>query len=402
MPDFAYTARTLQGQRVTGTVTAGSLREASAQLASKSLLPVEVKQASRQAAVSLGSNRRIKGQVMATTYGQMAGLLRSGVPLLRTLTVLGEQSTNPALAEVLQDVRGRVEEGEPLGAAMARHPKAFSEMAINMVRAGTEGGFLEDALERVAQFTELQEDLKGRTISALAYPVFLMCAGTVIVTGLIVFFVPKFERLFTTLRQRAEMPAITEYLLAFSSFLQSYGWMLILALVGLFFLVRMQLQTDRGRMLWDRFKIRVPMFGPILLNLAVARFCRVLGTLLANGVSILKALEISRDAAGNRVLGLAVSEAAEQVQAGQKLAEPLARSGHFPMTVIEMIRVAEEANSLDTVLPQISDGLEKRTFRRLDLLVRLLEPVLLLIMAAVVLCVVLALLLPIIKANSAL
>jgi general secretion pathway protein F/type IV pilus assembly protein PilC len=401
MPDFSYTARTLQGQRVSGTVTAPTLREAAAQLASKSLLPVEVKQAGRTG-VTLGSNRKIKGQVMATTFGQMAGLLRSGVPLLRTLTVLGEQSTNHALSEVLQDVRGRVEEGEPLGNAMSRHPRAFSDMSINMVRAGTEGGFLEDALERVAQFTELQEDLKGRTISALAYPVFLMGAGTIIVTGLIVFFVPKFERLFATLRQRAEMPAITEYLLAFSSFLQSYGWLVLVGLVGLYVLFRMQMQTERGQLLWDRFKIRVPMFGPILLNLAVARFCRVLGTLLANGVPILKSLEISRDAAGNRVLAKAVVEAAEQVQAGQKLAEPLAKSGHFPMTVIEMIRVAEEANSLDTVLPQIADGLEKRTFRRLDLLVRLLEPVLLLIMAAIVLCVVLALLLPIIKANSAL
>jgi type II secretory pathway component PulF len=403
MPEFAYIARTTKGERVSGTLSAQTVREANAHLAGRNLFPVEVKQAGKPTIkLGGGKGRRIKQNVMATTYGQMASLLRSGVPLLRTLTVLSEQKGNPALNEVLGDVKLRIEEGEPMPQAMARHPRAFSEMAVNMVRAGTEGGFLEDALDRVAQFTELQEELKGRTIGATAYPIFLVCAGTLIVSGLIIFFVPNFDPLFGSLRKKNEMPAITEWLLGLSNFLRGYWWLLLAAFAAMFIGLKMHLDTDRGRFNADRFKIRMPIFGNIFLSLAVARFCRVLGTLLTNGVPILKSLEISRAAAGNRVLGLAVVEASEQVQAGKKLAQPLAASGHFPSTVIEMIRVAEEANSLDVVLPQIADSLEKRSFRKLDVTVRLLEPILLMLLAGVVLFVVAALMLPLLKASTAL
>lgn len=402
MPEFAYVARDMTGRRVTGTLSAGTEREASAELAGKSLFPIEVKQSARAAAGLGFSRRRVKGQVMAVFYGQLASLLRSGVPMLRALALLQEQAVNPRLAEVLDDVRRRVEDGEPLGNAMARHDRVFSDMAINMVRAGTEGGFLEEALERVSEFTELQEDLKGRTASALAYPVFLSVVGTIIVGVLLVFFVPKFGEIFGRLREKGELPAMTDMLLGFSDFLQSYGLFLLAALIGLVLLLRAQLQTDRGRLVADRLKIKLPIVGGILLSLAVARFCRVLGTLLANGVPILRSLDISKDAAGNRVLSATIHDAAENVQSGDTLSHPLGTSGHFPADVTEMISVAEESNTLDRVLIQIADGLEKRTFRRLDLFVRMLEPVMLLVLAGIVLFVVMALMLPVIKSSSAL
>ena len=159
---------------------------------------------------------------MAIFYGQLAALLRAGVPMIRSLNVLSEQSSDPVLKEVISDIRNRVEDGEPIGNAMARFPGVFSEMGTNMVRAGTEGGFLEDALDRVGAFTELQEDLKGRTVSALAYPVFLFTVGTIVVSALLVFFVPKFDMLFDRLA-KGQMPWATEWLLAFSNFLQGYG-----------------------------------------------------------------------------------------------------------------------------------------------------------------------------------
>jgi general secretion pathway protein F/type IV pilus assembly protein PilC len=269
-----------------------------------------------------------------------------------------------------------------------------------MVRAGGEGGFLEDALHRVSEFTEKQEDLKGRTMGALAYPIFLAVIGSSVVTVLVVFFVPKFAELFSQLRERGELPAVTDWLLATSDLLRHWGWLILGVAAGLGFLARKKLSTEEGRLWRDKWKVRIPGAGRILLNLAVARFCRVLGTLLHNGVPILKSLEISSEATGNRVLSQAVQEAAKNISAGETLAAPLAASGHFPPTIVEMIGVAEESNTLESVLINIADGLERRTWRQLDLFVRLLEPLMLLVLAAAVLVVVIALLLPVIKMST--
>jgi general secretion pathway protein F/type IV pilus assembly protein PilC len=396
MPDFAYTARDAAGQKVTGVVSAANQREVLAQLAARALFPLTVDTRAAEAAQRRKS-KKVKAQLMATAYSQLAGLLRSGVPLLRSLDVLRQQSSHAGLKEVLSQVYGDVEEGATLAEAMARHPRAFGEMAVSMVRAGGEGGFLEDALLRVAEFTEQQADLKGRTLGALAYPVFLGVTGFLVVVVLIVFFVPKFEDLFARLRERGELPAMTEWLLAISHGMAAYGWIPVVAVVAGVVWLKGKLQTEEGKLARDRWQLRVPMAGRIFLNLAVARFCRVLGTLLHNGVPILRSLEISASAAGNRVLGVAIREAAENVTEGQSLAGPLKASGHFPVTVTEMIAVAEESNTLDTVLNEISDGLERRTWRQLDLMVRLLEPIMLLLLASVILMVVIALLTPVLK-----
>lgn len=396
MPDFTYIARDAHGQKVTGSLMAASQREALTQLAARALFPIEVA-AEKKTQAAFTFRRRVSGQLVATTYAQLASLLRSGVPLLRSLAVLRDQSSHTGLKDVLQDVHSRVEEGQSLGEALARHPKIFNEMAVNMVRAGGEGGFLEEALDRVATFTEQQEDLKARTIGALAYPVFLTTVGTLVIGGLLIFLVPNFEIMFARLRERGELPWLTDWLLGLSKWLQAWWWVLAIVALVVFIYLRVQVATDQGRRVFDRFKLKVPMAGKIYLNLAVARFCRVLGTMLRNGVPILKSLEISREAAGNRVLSDAIHEASENVTSGESLSRPLAASGHFPPNVVEMISVAEESNSLDTVLTEIADGLERRTQRQLDLMVRLLEPIMLLILAGVVLMVVIALLLPVLK-----
>ncbi len=400
MPDFAYTARTMSGEKVTGLIAAQSEREAISLLAGKTLFPLQVSVGKNYLAP--GANLRVRGNVMATVYTQMAALLRSGVPLLRSLSVLRDQTSNKNLKSILSEVHHKVEDGMSMADAMQRFPKAFSEMAINMVRAGQEGGFLEDALERVASFTELQEELKGRTLSAIAYPVILGTVGTLVVTGLIVFFVPKFAVMFDKLRERGELPWVTDALLNFSSFCRQWGWLVLVAAAVAGIFVYLRLQTEEGRLTSDRLKLKMPIGGRIFQAFAVARFCRVLGTLLHNGVPILKALEISRDASGNRVISQAVAAAAQNISSGQTLAQPLAASGHFPKMVVEMIAVAEESNSLDKVLVDMADGLERRTSRELDLLVKLLEPLMLVILAFVVLVVVIALLVPIIKMSSAL
>ncbi|MGB7327234.1 MAG: type II secretion system F family protein [Rubripirellula sp.] len=404
MPTFAYIARDMTGKQVNGTLEAPGQREASAMLAERSLFPVEVKDATASSSLPgfAGRKKKVSGQTMAIFYGQLASLLRAGVPMIRSLTVLSNQSSNVTLKEVVAEIKGKVEDGQPLGEAMARFPKVFSDMGCNMVRAGSEGGFLEDALERVGAFTELQEDLKGRTVSAMAYPIFLFSVGSVVLSALLVFFVPKFDMLFERLRKKGEMPVMTEWLLNFSNFLQSYGWILLVAAAIGLVLINMKLKTDAGKDLADRVKLKIPVLGDILMNLAVARFCRVLGTLLSNGVPLLKSLEIAGSAAGNRLLTRSINDATENIKSGESLALPLRNSGYFPQSVAEMISVGEESNSLDTVLPDIADSLEKTTFRRLDLFVRLLEPMMLLVMAVLVLGVVLALLVPVLKSSTSL
>ncbi len=400
MPDFAFTARDMTGQKVTGQITATSDREVLSVLEGRSLFPVEIK--AGKAAIVPGANLRVKGQTMAVIYSQLASLLRSGVPLLRSLTVLREQTSNKNLKVILEDVARRVEDGSSLGESMARYPRAFSEMAVNMVRAGAEGGFLEDALERVATFTETAEDLKGKTVSAMAYPIILGTVGTTVVTVLIVFFVPKFAIMFERLRDRGELPAVTDWLLWVSDMGRNYGIFILAGLAGIITWLYYQVQKPAGRLKADWIKIKVPLAGPIFQSFAVARFCRVLGTLLHNGVPILKALEISREAAGNKVLSQAIADASENISSGQSLAKPLASSGHFPKIVVEMISVAEESNTLDKVLVELADGLEKRTTRQLDLMVRLLEPIMLVVLAGVILVVVIALLVPVIKMSQTL
>lgn len=398
MPDFAYIARNLTGQRIEGTLAAGSERDALAQLATRDLFPVKV--SVEKQATPAGELIKVPSRVVAPVYAQLAALLRSGVPLLRSLQVLSEQTSQPKLKAVLNDVRSRVEEGATLSDAMAHNPKAFDELSVSIVRAGGEGGFMEDALERVAAFTEQQGELKSRVTGALAYPVMLSVIGAAIVTGLLVFVVPNFKDLFANLERQGNLPGVTIGLLAFSTFLKSYGLLLLVGLIGLFFALKRHFSTNEGRKQLDRLRIKAPLAGNIYLSLAVARFCRVLGTLLHGGVPIVRSLEISADSTGNKVLMESVQNAAENITAGESLAEPLGESGHFPRDVVEMIAVAEQSNSLETVLTQIADTLERQTWRKLDLTVRLLEPLLLVVLAIIVLLVVMALLLPVLKMGS--
>jgi general secretion pathway protein F/type IV pilus assembly protein PilC len=398
MPEFRYIARDQTGQRLDGTIAAASRGEAVAALAGRQVFPLQVKDVAP--AVEHRRVRRVPTSLLAVAYGQLADLLRGGVPLLRTLEVIEHQTSHRGLKSILGEIHRRVEDGGSLAEAMAHFQGVFGEMAVSMVRAGGEGGFLEEALARVAEFTESQDDLKKRTLGAVAYPAFLAAAGTIIVAVLVIFFVPKFSELFARLRERGELPLLTEMLLATSAILRQWGLLLLAVAIAGGWWIRRWLNTDAGRWWRDRVRLRLPLAGPVFLGLAVSRFCRVLGTLLHNGVPILRALQISRDATGNRVLVAAIGEATENISAGQPLAGPLAASGQFPPVVVEMIAVAEQANNLENVLLSLADSMERRTWRRLDLTVRLIEPILLLVLAGAILMLVIALLLPILKMST--
>ena len=398
MPDFSYTARDMAGQLVTGNLSANTENDVIAKLSGQSLFPIKVvsAEAKKPKQISFGSGR-VSDQKISVFYEQLATLIKNGVPMLKSLRILQEQTQIPSFSEALNDVIGRIEDGETLSDAFRRHPKIFSEMAVNMSRAGAEGGFLEDALTRVASFTEQQAELKSKTVGALIYPGVLLTIGTLITGVLLIFFVPSFANIFDQLRQQGELPWATEALLGFSELLQSWWWAIAILIAVAAFFAKLQAATPAGRMFVDKWILKVPLLGSVMLNLAICRFCRVLGTLLKNGVPILRGLEISADATGNRVLAGAIMDASENITSGEPLAKPLAKSGKFPRNVCEMISVAEESNTLDDVLINISEGLEKQTTRKLEIMVKLVEPLMLVAMAGVVMFIVIALLTPIMK-----
>ncbi|MGL4593274.1 MAG: type II secretion system F family protein [Thermoguttaceae bacterium] len=398
MPEFRYIARNDRGLKIEGVLDAASEQEAAASLSAVGTFPMEIKAVLKQ--TTTGKIRRISSQLLAGFYSQLADLLRGGVPLLRSLKILQEQTSNVNLKFVIDQVYRRVEAGESLSEAMARYSIAFGEMAIQMVRAGSEGGFLEESLTHVATYTETQDDLKGRIIGALVYPVLLMVFMIIVVSAILIGIVPFFEPMFDDMRKQGNLPVMTEWLL-FVSHQAKYVIASVIPLFIIFFIWFSRWnRTEKGRRSTDRIKLRLPVIGRVYEGFAVARFCRVLGTLLRNGVPIVKALEISGDATGNKILAGAISKASEEICSGSRLAGPLAASGSFPRSVVEMIAVAEESNTLDSVLIDIANFAEKRNWRSLDLAVRFIEPIMLIILGIVVLVLVMALILPIFSMSS--
>ena len=398
MPEFKYIARNAVGEKIEGALNVGTEAEAIASIASGGLFLLEVK----AAASATVSDRigRVSAQRMSAFYSQLADLLRGGVPLLRSLWILQDQSSNANLKSVLDKVYRRVEEGETLSDAMMRYPVVFGEMAIQMVRAGTEGGFLEESLEHVAHFTESQDDLKNRVTGAAAYPMVLAIFMTVVIVLVLTYFVPKFDELFQELRAQGQLPLLTEVLLATGKSMQYIVPIGVPLLAVGIFLIYQWSKKEQGRRFFDRLKIRAPFIGKLFEGFAVARFCRVLGTLLRNGVPIIKSLDISADATGNKILGDTIQKATEHISSGQRLAEPLGTSKVFPTSVVEMISVAEESNTLDTVLIGVAESLEKRNWRQLDIAVRFLEPLMLVVLGSVILLIVLAIMVPIFNMSS--
>jgi general secretion pathway protein F/type IV pilus assembly protein PilC len=398
MATFTYKAKASNGQTITGVLTAESHQAALRTLDERALFPILVKEGGQAAKTVLpGRKRKLKLRVLTSFYSQLADLLRAGVPVLRSLDVLARQNANPLLSEVLKEVHADVSGGETLGDSMGKHPNAFSPLAVAMVRAGEQGGFLEDVLTRIAIFTEKQDELKNKLIGSMIYPVVLMSAGVVVVSFLMASVVPKIRGLL----DRVEKPWLTTMVFAISDFVRADGiYLLGFLVVGVGLLVPM-LKSDKGKQVMDELKLKTPVLGPIVKMVAICRFCRILGTMLHNGVPILAALKISKDSAGNRLLAEQIDRAAENVQKGETLAMPLGSGGLFPPDIVDMIAVAEESNNLEGVLVQIADSNEARTARQIDLGVRLLEPLMLLLMAIFVVIIAVALLVPILKMSSA-
>lgn len=400
MPDFSYVAMGNTGQKSKGVLSANTEREAVSMLDSRGLMPITIEMVKGTQSTAKAT-KKVSSRILAGFFSQLADLLQSGVPLLRSLELLERQTSNPSFSLILREIRGKVADGTGLAQALGQYPKVFGDLACSMVLAGQEGGFLEDVLRQIADFTEHQEELKSKVTGAMAYPVFLAIIGFIIINILIIFFVPQFESIFEKLRAKGQLPMITELLINVSHGLQRYGIFLVIAAVFAFGYFKRWADSEKGKKIVDAWKIALPGAGRIFLSLAIARFARILGTLLKNGIPILQSLKIAKDSTGNKVIAEAIDKSAENIKSGDSLATPLANSKYFPRDLVEMVSVGEESNNLEKVLLDIANGLEKRTTRELDLFVRLLEPMMLLVMAGVTLAVVAGLLLPVFRMSSA-
>ncbi|XZE55555.1 type II secretion system F family protein [Planctomycetaceae bacterium SH139] len=403
MPDFAYVAKTSAGERRVGTIEALNRQAAMQGLRRQQLFPLSVKDAKPASAGAAGLQfpARIKKEQVADLCTQLADLLTNGVPMLEALHILGEVTVHPRLQAAMKRVHDMVAEGATLDQAMAREPAIFSELTLSMVRAGQEGAFLEEALQRTSTFLRKQDEMRSKIIGALTYPMILGVVGTLITSLMIVFLVPKFQPFFDRLEATGSgLPLITVILLGTSDVLMQYGLLVPLPIAAVVMGVRKFIATDRGRLLWDTWKLKIPVMGDIFHDAAVSRACRVLGTLLRNGVPLLKSLRISSESTGNRLLQEVMIKSAENVTSGDTLAKPLANSGLIPPQVMAMIRIAEESNTLDDVLVKISDRIDGQIERRLEVMVRMIEPLMLVVIGGMVMFVIVGVLLPVFDLNS--
>jgi general secretion pathway protein F len=328
----------------------------------------------------------------------MAILLGAGVTLVASLDTIIDQITNPLLKKIMAQVKESVNEGNSLAFSLSQHPKLFSQIYVNMVRAGEASGSLDLVLERLAEFGERQEALRGRFKAAMAYPVFMFFIGTIILFGLVTFVVPQITSIFNEMNQTLPLPTLV--LIGVSNFLKSFWWLVLIILGGVIILVRKLIKTPKGRSVWDEVKLRTPVFGVINAKMAMARFGRTLGSLVQNGVPLLSALEIVRNIVNNTLVAQAIDNAMEQIEAGKSLAAPLAQSRWFPPIAVQMISVGEQSGELENMLNKIADIYEGETESQIMAMTAMLEPVMILAMGLSVAFIVVSILLPMFEMNQ--
>lgn len=340
---------------------------------------------------------RISVEAIALATRQLATLLQSGVPMLESLRALIEQVDNQGLKRIFSQVRSDVNEGMSLADALQKH-KCFSNVYVNMVRAGETSGALELVLERLADFTEGQSRLRSKVIGALTYPAVMIVVAIVIVMVLMTTVVPKITSIFAS--AKVQLPIMTRILIGMSAFLNSYWWLVIILLVLMGYFAMRLLKTPKGRAYFDRFKLRVPVFGPIMQMISIARFSRTLATLLSGGVPLLTTLQIVRNVVSNDALEKAIDDVREAVREGEDIAGPLKRSGQFPPMVTHMIAVGEKSGQLEDMLSRIANAYEARVETRVSVLTSLLEPIMILFMGITIGGIVGAVMVPIMQMST--
>jgi type IV pilus assembly protein PilC len=391
---YVYKARDRSGNTTQGEIDGDSKSGAAAALRVRGLAVVEIDE-KRGGGLEINLDRfqKVKARDVTVLARQLATMIASGLSLLRALYILEDQTTSKKLKATIVAVRQDVEVGTSLSIAMGKHPAVFNDLFVSMVRAGEVGGNLEEVLERVAIQLEKDDNLRRTVKSAMVYPIMIGSFAVLILIAMILFIIPIFKKMFDDLG--AKLPALTQFMIDLSNAGRSHWYLFIAGFVGLVFLFRKWKGSTTGRKQWDTFKLRIPMqIGDIVRKIAVARFTRTLGTLTASGVPILQALDITARTAGNRVISDPMEKVVERVKEGESLATPLATLGVFPMMVTQMVAVGEETGALDSMLHKIADFYDDEVAAKLKALTSILEPIMMIVIGAIVGVVVIAMYLP--------
>lgn len=394
---FSYKAKDGTGQLITGTLEAETSAQVTIRLQSMGYFPLLVVSESekRKTAVAAAKTftHKVRVNDLATFNRQLADLIGSGIPLVKALGVIQNQTSNETLATIITQINQDVSGGDSLAQAMAKHPRIFSKLYTAMVRSGETGGMLDQVLQRLADFAESDAETRSKVKSALAYPVVMIVAGIGAVIILMTVVMPKILKIYTDMNQQLPLP--TQILISFNAVLRDY-WMFIAAgIIGLIVAVWRALNSKEGRRFIDTYILKLPVLGEMILKKEVANFARTLGSLLHNGVSILPALDIVVEVLGNRVVVDEVAKIPQNVTQGEGVAAPLKKSKIFPPVVVNMMAIGEETGRLDDVLIKIARSYETEVDRAVKTATSLIEPIIILMMGVVVGFIVIAMLLPI-------
>ena len=407
MPTFAYKALKSDGKIAEGVLEAAGRPDALRQMETLGLRPVNLSEMSSAAGKkgsaapsSLGNitfdfaSKKVSAKELENFTRLLSSLLAAGVPLSRALVILHKEASAPAAKAKWKEIHDLVVDGMSLADAMAKSPETFPRVYIAMVEAGEAGGFLDVVLAQIADFQTREKELKSKVLTAMIYPCILFFLALVVLSVLLVFFIPKFQKVFASVH--GSLPLITQLVIGLSHLVRSYGFFVLLGIVALGFLVRVWLVSEQGRRLWEGLVLKSPLVGPLIAQFAMARFCRMLGTLLGAGVPLVQGLNVSRRSIGNQILVDTVGQSIERVQQGGRLGQSLADCKIlFSGSVLEMISVAEESGRLDVELVRVAGVTEFDLDRNLKTAVAFAEPLMLFLIAGFIGVIFISMLLPI-------
>jgi len=425
MPKFSYVAVDHQGKETKGTLEVGSQNEAIGRIKEMNLLPMKIlevdkekpgkkgktpskaparaaKGGKKKGALEInikipGIGGKVKAKVLTTFTRQLATLVDAGLPLLRGLRVLEKQERDKTLRGIINDLGLSVEGGSTFSEALAQHPKVFNRLYVNMVKAGEMGGVLEVVLNRLAQFQEKAQKIKGKVVAAMFYPIAVLIVAVVIVSVLMVWVIPKFEEVFSGLLEGAQLPGFTRFVLGISRGVKNNIVVTLIAVASVVIVVKLAVKTKFGRRVFDKFKLKMPPTGPVITKLAISRFTRTLGTLVSSGVPILQALMIVRETAGNVIIANAITAVHESVKEGETITAPLEGSHVFPPMGISMVDVGEQTGALPEMWLKIADNYDDEVDNAVAAMTSLLEPIMIVCLAVIVGSIVIAMFMPLIK-----
>jgi general secretion pathway protein F len=403
MPTYSYKASTLEGKVVEGTMEAADNGAVSLKLADMGLLPIRIGASGKDSLLTREiqwswRKKRVRHKDLLVFTQELHTLVRSGFPLDRSLAILGQLAESPALSEVVQEVLNEVKAGRSFSEGLGKFPDAFPKIYVNMIKAGEAGGALEEILARLVTFLETSEDLQSYIISAMIYPALLSIVGFASITILTLFVVPRFTAIFQDMG--VPLPLPMAMLKGLSDFITGYWWAVLIGIVLVSVYLRRLRRSVEGRLLWDRYMLRIPLVGPVLRKVEVSRFSRTLGTLLHGGVPLLQAMTIVREIISNQSIATAIEPIRNGIKKGEGITQPMKQSGVFPPLAMHLIEVGEESGRLDGMLVQVAEIYDNEVRTGVKRLISFFEPALILLMGIIIGTIVVSMLIAIFSIND--